>query len=70
MGADNAEHMPVVIHRAIFGSFERFIARVDARTPPDVAQVVTVVVVPEELHLFHPETGQRMDTKAHMADSV
>jgi threonyl-tRNA synthetase len=25
-GADNAEHMPVVIHRAIFGSFERFIA--------------------------------------------
>ncbi len=26
IGADNAEHMPVVIHRAIFGSFERFIA--------------------------------------------
>jgi threonyl-tRNA synthetase len=25
-GADNAEHTPVVIHRAIFGSFERFIA--------------------------------------------
>jgi len=25
IGADNAEHMPVVIHRAIFGSFERFI---------------------------------------------
>ncbi|HXF97777.1 MAG TPA: threonine--tRNA ligase [Gaiellaceae bacterium] len=25
MGADNAEHMPVVIHRALFGSFERFI---------------------------------------------
>jgi threonyl-tRNA synthetase len=25
-GADNAEHHPVVIHRAIFGSFERFIA--------------------------------------------
>jgi len=25
-GADNTEHMPVVIHRAIFGSFERFIA--------------------------------------------
>ena len=24
-GADNAEHTPVVIHRAIFGSFERFI---------------------------------------------
>jgi len=26
IGADNAEHVPVVIHRAIFGSFERFIA--------------------------------------------
>jgi threonyl-tRNA synthetase len=25
IGADNAEHMPIVIHRAIFGSFERFI---------------------------------------------
>jgi threonyl-tRNA synthetase len=26
IGADNAEHRPVVIHRAIFGSFERFVA--------------------------------------------
>jgi threonyl-tRNA synthetase len=26
VGPDNAEHRPVVIHRAIFGSFERFIA--------------------------------------------
>jgi threonyl-tRNA synthetase len=26
IGADNAEHVPVVVHRAIFGSFERFIA--------------------------------------------
>ena len=26
VGADNAEHRPVIIHRAIFGSFERFIA--------------------------------------------
>lgn len=26
VGADNAEHRPVVVHRAIFGSFERFIA--------------------------------------------
>ncbi|HSI96871.1 MAG TPA: threonine--tRNA ligase [Gaiellaceae bacterium] len=25
MGADNAEHMPIVIHRALYGSFERFI---------------------------------------------
>jgi len=26
VGADNTEHRPVVIHRAIFGSFERFMA--------------------------------------------
>jgi threonyl-tRNA synthetase len=26
IGADNSEHRPVVIHRAIFGSFERFVA--------------------------------------------
>ena len=26
VGEDNAEHQPVVLHRAIFGSFERFIA--------------------------------------------
>ena len=28
IGADNAEHQPVVIHRAIFGSFERIIAMI------------------------------------------
>ena len=26
IGADNSQHRPVVIHRAIFGSFERFVA--------------------------------------------
>jgi threonyl-tRNA synthetase len=26
VGADNAEHRPVILHRAIYGSFERFIA--------------------------------------------
>jgi len=25
MGPDNAEHMPIVVHRALYGSFERFI---------------------------------------------
>jgi threonyl-tRNA synthetase len=28
IGADNAEHRPVVVHRAVFGSFERFIAMI------------------------------------------
>ncbi len=26
MGSDNREHMPLVVHRALYGSFERFIA--------------------------------------------
>jgi threonyl-tRNA synthetase len=26
VGADNAHHRPIVVHRAIFGSFERFLA--------------------------------------------
>jgi threonyl-tRNA synthetase len=25
MGPDNVEHMPIVVHRALYGSFERFI---------------------------------------------
>ena len=40
VGADNAEHRPVVIHRAIFGSLERFIAHPDrafCRRVPAVA---------------------------------
>src|SRR5215470_6355807 len=40
---------------------ERFIARVDARTPPVAAQEVTVTAVPEEVHVFHPDTGERLD---------
>ena len=32
IGEDNARHRPVVIHRAIFGSFERFIAHARSST--------------------------------------
>src|SRR5204863_10039011 len=28
VGADNAHHRPIVVHRAIFGSFERFLAMI------------------------------------------
>jgi threonyl-tRNA synthetase len=50
IGEDNAEHKPVVLHRAIFGSFERFIAILTEHfagafptwLAPVQAQIVTV----------------------------
>jgi threonyl-tRNA synthetase len=54
-GADNAEHRPVVIHRAIFGSFERFIALLlehyAGALPLWLAPVQAVVVPISDRHL-------------------
>jgi threonyl-tRNA synthetase len=54
VGADNAEHRPVVIHRAIFGSFERFIALLLEHTagalPLWLAPVQTVVMPIADRH--------------------
>ena len=57
VGADNAEHRPVVIHRAIFGSFERFIALViehyAGAFPLWLAPVQAVVLPIADRHLEH-----------------
>jgi threonyl-tRNA synthetase len=57
VGADNAEHQPVVIHRAIFGSFERFIALLIehyAGALPMWLSPVQVIVLPiADRHLDH-----------------
>ena len=54
-GADNAEHRPVVIHRAIFGSFERFIAilieHYSGAFPLWLAPVQAVVLPISDRHL-------------------
>ncbi len=54
IGADNAEHRPVVIHRAIFGSFERFIAMLIENTagalPLWIAPVQAVVLPIADRH--------------------
>jgi threonyl-tRNA synthetase len=54
-GADNAEHRPVVIHRAIFGSFERFIAilieHYNGAFPLWLAPVQAVVLPISDRHL-------------------
>ncbi len=55
VGADNTEHRPVVIHRAIFGSFERFIAilieHYAGAFPLWLAPVQTVVLPISDRHL-------------------
>ena len=57
VGADNAEHRPVVIHRAIFGSFERFIALLLEHTagalPLWLAPVQAVVLPIADRHADH-----------------
>ena len=61
VGADNAEHRPVVIHRAIFGSFERFIAilieHYAGAFPLWLAPVQAVVLPIADRHL--PSTPRR-----------
>jgi threonyl-tRNA synthetase len=55
VGADNTEHRPVVIHRAIFGSFERFIAMLlehyAGALPLWIAPVQAVVLPISDRHL-------------------
>jgi threonyl-tRNA synthetase len=60
-GADNAEHRPVVIHRAIFGSIERFIAILVehfAGAFPVWLSPVQAIVLP--IADRHAEYGQRV----------
>jgi len=58
-GADNAEHRPVVIHRAIFGSFERFMALLiehyAGAFPLWLAPVQAIVLPIADRHLPHAE---------------
>jgi threonyl-tRNA synthetase len=55
VGADNAEHRPIVIHRAIFGSFERFFALITEHFagawPLWLAPVQVVVLPISDRHL-------------------
>ena len=57
-GADNAEHRPVMIHRALLGSFERFIGILLEDTAGDLpfwlAPVQAIVLPVADRHI---ETG-------------
>ena len=62
-GADNAEHCPVVIHRAIFGSFERFMALLiehyAGAFPMWLAPVQATVLPLSDRHLRRRQGGRR-----------
>jgi threonyl-tRNA synthetase len=62
-GADNAEHRPVVIHRAIFGSIERFIAilieHFAGAFPLWFAPVQAIVLPIADRHVYYAEAVLR-----------
>ena len=64
IGADNSEHRPVVIHRAILGSFERFIALLlehyAGALPLWIAPVQAVVLPIADRHLDYARSVQHM----------
>jgi threonyl-tRNA synthetase len=67
-GADNAEHMPVLIHRALFGSFERFIGILLEHYAGDfplwLAPVQAVVLPIADRHLDYAREVHRALTTA------
>lgn len=67
-GADNVEHRPVVIHRAILGSFERFIAilleHFAGAFPLWLAPVQTVVLPIADRHQAYAATVREQLTRA------
>jgi threonyl-tRNA synthetase len=54
-GADNAEHQPVMIHRALMGSYERFIGilleHLNGELPPWLAPVQAIVLPITDRHV-------------------
>jgi threonyl-tRNA synthetase len=62
VGEDNAQHRPVVLHRAVFGSFERFIAilieHFAGAFPTWLAPVQAVLVTVADRHLDYARTVQ------------
>ena len=63
MGADNAHHRPIVVHRAIFGSFERFLGMIiehfAGAWPLWLAPVQAVVLPIADRHLEYARTVQQ-----------
>ena len=60
-GADNAEHRPVMIHRALMGSYERFIGilleHLAGELPVWLAPVQAIVLPISDRHLDYARAG-------------
>ena len=73
-GADNAEHMPVLIHRALFGSFERFIGilleHYAGEFPLWLAPVQAIVLTIADRHEDYAREVQRALTAAGLRVDV
>ena len=69
-GSDNEEHCPVVIHRAIFGSFERFLAMLvehyAGAWPLWLAPTQVVVLPISDRHLTYAKKVRDMLTEADL----
>jgi threonyl-tRNA synthetase len=64
-GADNTEHVPVMIHRALMGSYERFIGilleHLGGELPVWLAPIQAVVLPIADRHLdYAREVGERI----------
>ena len=74
IGADNAEHRPVVIHRAIFGSFERFIALLlehyAGAFPVWLAPIQAIVLPIADRHLDYARAVESRLTEAGLRVEV
>jgi threonyl-tRNA synthetase len=74
IGADNAEHRPVVIHRAIYGSFERFIALLiehyAGAFPLWFSPVQAIVLPIADRHLAYAESVRARLTEAGLRVEV
>jgi threonyl-tRNA synthetase len=73
VGEDNARHRPIIIHRAIYGSFERFIAMLTEHYagafPTWLAPVqARVVVVSDKQETFAREVQAKMRARGVRSD--
>jgi threonyl-tRNA synthetase len=69
-GADNAEHQPVMIHRALMGSYERFIGimleHLQGELPPWLAPVQAIVLPIADRHAEYARSVQQQLAAAEL----
>jgi threonyl-tRNA synthetase len=73
-GADNAEHQPVMIHRALMGSYERFIGimleHLQGELPPWLAPVQAIVLPIADRHVEYAHQVRAALTDSQLRGDV